>query len=441
MVRDANPKVAMDRDGKPGSGVTTNRRKFLATTAAGAGITALAGCTGGGDDTIKIGAPYLLSGVAESFGASSRAGAELAAEEINDDGGIDGQDVELIFRDHEGSDAARVIRSLVQEDNVDALIGLTSSGVAVATAPLIEQLQVPMILTDIGTSFVTEHDSDTYGDDAVGNDYVFRTNTNTAQNMYGMVQNVAENMDGIETVAGMGPDYAYGHQVWDYFKAMADGHDGLDLEYLDDATTFTELGSTDMSAQISSVLSEEPDLLVTGYWADDITTFVQQSTSQGIEDSVEHVITSLGSDILQFNSLGETMPDGWNWHGWYWHDALDTEANADFVDRYEEAHGELPAMQPPSSYEAITVYRQVMESVGTNSEDIIGELEGLTYEGPRGEVTIDADSHQAKAPAVGGVSEYSEDLGRAELNPVNVYEPDHEEIRSLLEGSDLPPGV
>ena len=140
----------------------TNRRKFLASTAAGAGITALAGCTGGGGgNTIKIGAPYMLSGVAESFGASSREGAELAAKEINDEGGIDGQDVEIIFRDHGGSDAARVIRSLVQEDNVDAMIGLTSSGVAVASAPLIEQLQIPMILTDIGTAFVTEPDTDT----------------------------------------------------------------------------------------------------------------------------------------------------------------------------------------------------------------------------------------------------------------------------------------
>jgi len=418
----------------------TNRRKFLASTAAGAGITALAGCTGGGGgNTIKIGAPYMLSGVAESFGASSREGAELAAKEINDEGGIDGQDVEIIFRDHGGSDAARVIRSLVQEDNVDAMIGLTSSGVAVASAPLIEQLQIPMILTDIGTAFVTEPDTDTYGEDAVGNDYVFRTHANTAQNMYGMVQNVAENMDGIETVACMGPDYAYGHQVWDYFQAMSESYDGLDLEYLD--ASFTSLGSTDMSAQISSILDLEPDLLVTGYWAYDVTTFVQQALDQGIEDTVDNVITALASDVLQFESLGETMPDGWHWHGWYWHEAFDTEANNSFVESYEEEYGNPPAMQPPSSYEAIYAYKQVIESVGTNSDDIVGELEGMTYDGVRGEVTIDADSHQANAPAVGGVSTYSEDLGRATLEPVQTYEPDAEEIRSLLEGSELPPGV
>jgi len=219
----------------------------------------------------------MLSGVAESFGASSREGAELAAKEINDEGGSTGRTSKL-SSEITGSDAARVIRSLVQEDNVDAMIGLTSSGVAVASAPLIEQLQIPMILTDIGTAFVTEPDTDTYGEDAVGNDYVFRTNANTAQNMYGMVQNVAENMDGIETVACMGPDYAYGHQVWDYFQAMSESYDGLDLEYLD--ASFTSLGSTDMSAQISSILDLEPDLLVTGYWADDVTTFVQQALDQ-----------------------------------------------------------------------------------------------------------------------------------------------------------------
>jgi len=86
------------------------------------------------------------------------------------------------------------------------------------------------------------------------------------------------------------------------------------------------------------------------------------------------------------------MPDGWHWHGWYWHEAFDTEANNSFVESYEEEYGNPPAMQPPSSYEAIYAYKQVIESVGTNSDDIVGELEGMTYDGVRGEVTIDADS-------------------------------------------------
>ena len=87
-------------DTRPSTGAsgrpTVDRRRFL--TATGAGATAgLAGCLGGGDDeTITLGAVYLLSSVGEQLGASSRAAVEVAVEEINENGGIMGRVVAVV---------------------------------------------------------------------------------------------------------------------------------------------------------------------------------------------------------------------------------------------------------------------------------------------------------------------------------------------------------
>jgi branched-chain amino acid transport system substrate-binding protein len=175
-----------------------DRRQFLQTAGAGAAAASLTGCVsnitggggggggGGGEGPIRIGAVYLLSGLAEALGASSEASAQLAVDTVNEDDGINGRDVEIIFRDH-GDNPGNTITSLVQEDNVDAMIGLTSSGVTLTTAPTIEQLGVPMVLTDIGTPYITEPNYDEYGNyyqsdsgTAAGKSNIFRTNANTS---------------------------------------------------------------------------------------------------------------------------------------------------------------------------------------------------------------------------------------------------------------------
>jgi len=77
----------------------------------------------------------------------------MAQSEINDNGGIDGRDVEVTVRDTEASadTAIQQMRSLVEEDNVHGLFGLDSSGVAQAVAPQAAQLQMPYMITHAAT--------------------------------------------------------------------------------------------------------------------------------------------------------------------------------------------------------------------------------------------------------------------------------------------------
>ncbi|MFC7228515.1 ABC transporter substrate-binding protein [Salinirubellus salinus] len=436
----------------------TNRRRFLAGAGA-ASVAGLAGCldsiTGGsgGEGPIRLGGVYLLSGVAEALGAASAAAAEVAVDVINENGGILDREVEIQFRDH-GQNPQQQIRSLVQEENVDAMLGLTSSGVTLASGPTIEQLGVPFTLTDIGTPFPTEHDVDTYGDyyedengTAAGIPNLFRTNANTSTTTYGIAKWAADNLDATR-VANIGPDYAYGTQTWDYFKAYSDGL-GADYEYVE--SVFPSLGASDMTPQINQVLNADPDIVFTSFWAGDVTTFVGQAVEQGLFEQVDDVFDTIGADPTVFSALGDTMPEGFHYSGWYWHSAYDNENNQRFLDAYADAYEDdsetisIPSFTGGSTWAAVFIYKQAMEAAGsTNPDDVISEMEGLTFaEDPRGSITLDADSHQATAPMVIGETSRDDDVpyDGVGLTNTETYTLDRSTATDLLEGSDLPPGV
>lgn len=434
-----------------------DRREFLA--AAGAGTTAaVAGCTGltggGGGEPIKIGGIYLITGIASALGTSSAASARAAISEINDQGGIDGREVKLKIRDH-GSNPQQTIKSLVQQFGADVMIGLTSSGVTLNSAPTIESLGVPFTLTDIGTPFITEPNTDEYGDfyesdtgKAAHTPNIFRTNANTSINTYKMAKFAKENLD-VTRVANMGPDYAYGEQAWEYFKAYSEGL-GADYEYV--ASEFPSLGASDMTPQINSVLSADPDLVFTSFWAGDTTTFVSQAASQGLFDEVVDVFDTLGASPLVFRSLGDTMPEGVHFSTWYWHSAWDNQHNDNFLDTYanhpyvaDQDLPPIPSFSGGSTWSAIFLYKKAIEAAGgVDADNVISELEGMTFQkDPRGPITIDPDSHQATAPTVIGKTSRDVDVpyDGVGLKPTFTEGIDRATAKDLLEGSGLPPGV
>lgn len=430
-------------DASETSGVS--RRGYLTAVGATA-ATGLAGCLGsfggGGGGTVKIGGMYLITGIASVLGKASAAAARTGVDAVNEAGGIDGKDVEIVIRGH-GDDPAAQLKSLVQEEKVDALIGLTSSGVALANAEAINQLGVPMTFTDIGTPFSTEYDTDTYPDKASFKKNIFRTNANTATNVYGIAEDANENHSG-SRVANIGPGYAYGEQVWSYFKAYSDGM-GAGHEYV--ASEFPSLGATDMTPQINAIMDADPDVVFSGFWAGDAVTFFKQATEQGLFDQVDQVYMTLAMDPTVFSALGSTMPEGIKVAGWYWHSAFDNETNTEFLNKYADHAEDLPAIPSftgGSAYSAIWMYKKAMEAAGsTKTADVVSELEGIEVSGPRGTWTMNSKSHQANAPSVLGVSSSDDDVpydgvGLTDNKQVTLT---REKAASLLEGSGFPPGL
>ncbi|MEX2287297.1 MAG: ABC transporter substrate-binding protein [Planctomycetaceae bacterium] len=105
------------------------------------------GASNGGDNTIVIGHYASLSGSEATFGRSTDNGIQLAVEETNDAGGIDGKQIRLITYDDKGESnaAGAAVTRLVTSDNVTAVLGEVQSGLSLAGAPVCQEYKVPMI--------------------------------------------------------------------------------------------------------------------------------------------------------------------------------------------------------------------------------------------------------------------------------------------------------
>ncbi len=137
-------------------------------------IGTLAGCGGsqasGSSDTIKIGLNYELTGPVSQYGSACAVGIELAADELNAAGGINGKKIELVKVDNksENNEAMNVATRLATKDKVLAMLGPATSGAFKATASVAESYKVPTISCSSTANDVTVENGKV-------RDWVFRT--------------------------------------------------------------------------------------------------------------------------------------------------------------------------------------------------------------------------------------------------------------------------
>ncbi|MFC6717268.1 ABC transporter substrate-binding protein [Natrialbaceae archaeon GCM10025810] len=431
------------REARNGSSARANvgidRRSFVKTTAAGASIAAFAGCLGGGGgggDTVRLGALYIQSGFASLYGEEAERGFDLAVDEINDDGGIDGKDVEVVVRDTEGDSETGIsqMRSLVEEENVDGLFGLDSSGVAQAVAPQVEQYQIPLMVTHAGTPFLTSPEGE--HEKSVGNDYVFRASNSVTHDMYGAAR-IASELD-VTDWATIGPNYAFGEETWDYFRAFMDG---LDVEANWVTEQFPELASNDFSSDIDAVLGEEPEAVITPLWGSDLTTFLGQAEDAGWFDEIEYTLFSVGMGT-DLPADGSPLPEGEYASTRYDPFEPDSEENETFRETYWDEYETLPTYNAEGAYRAVYLYKEAIEAAGgANADDLVDQFTGMEHSGPVGEYRFDEETNQATVASIWGTVSYSDEWESNVLDPVEYMDVEPQELRDLLEGSDLPAGA
>lgn len=364
-------------------------------------------------EPVRIGAIYILSGNAATYGEFARNGAYLAAEEINSAGGILGRPIELIFEDSEGSAevAIRAARRLAFEDDVDVLIGLDSSGVANALAPTVPELQRPFIITHAATPDVTGK---------LCNDYVFRVSVNITQHMNAAASLVRDELDARRWTT-IGPDYAFGHQSWEFFQKYASEKvDGI--EFMEEVA-FPPFGEQDFVPYINRIMAAQPEGVLVSLWGGDLINFVRQANDRGFFEQDFDVLLTLGGATEVLYALQERMPTD-VWVGTrYWFRGPDSEVNEQFVNAYFDAYGAYPSYNAEGAYSAIHTYAAAAEEAGSlEPQAIIEALEGLTVETPAGSRFIRPEDHQAVLPATWGKTVASEEESSIRvLDPVVMF--------------------
>ncbi|MEW6347830.1 MAG: ABC transporter substrate-binding protein, partial [Thermodesulfobacteriota bacterium] len=363
---------------------------------------------------IKIGFMYVLSGTLANYGTSSRQGAELAIEELNAAGGVLGRKVVALFEDTELKPevGAASAKKLAQQDRVDVLMGIISSGVTVEVVKLMPELKIPLIITLAMTP------------DATGklcNPYTFRVSMNGPQNIKCAAM-LASEMKARKWTT-IGPDYLFGYQCWEYFKKFL--HQKInDAAFVSDSeTVFCPTDETDFSKHIKKLLQSEPEGVLVSLYGKNLRDFIRQGTEMGLFSGKTEFLMNLAysNDVLR--PLRKDLPKGLWFGGLYWFQAVKKPENYNFVQSYFEHFKAFPDHNPAGAYAGVKAYAAAVEKAkSTKPEDVIKALEGLTMELPQGTVTIRADDHQAVYDGVWGkTAEYSPKWSGRMLEPLRIF--------------------
>jgi branched-chain amino acid transport system substrate-binding protein len=111
----------------------------------------------GGDDTIRIGVSGPFTGGSSPMGLSMRNGIRLAAQEINQAGGVLGRRIQLVERDDEARNerGAQIAQELIRNEKVVALVGIANTGVALASQRYYQDAEIPVMTAVATGSLIT----------------------------------------------------------------------------------------------------------------------------------------------------------------------------------------------------------------------------------------------------------------------------------------------
>ena len=362
-------------------------------------------------EPIKIGAIYLMSGAFATYGEFARDGIQHAVDEINAEGGIMGRQVEFLMEDSTGKAnvAIQAARKLVYQDGVDVLMGLDSSGVANGVAPVVPELGKTFLITHAATPDVTGK---------LCNKYVFRNSVNVNQNLKSAA--ILANESGAKNWTTIGPDYAFGHQSWEFFeKYLSELNPDATFS---DSPAFPKFMAEDFTPFINKVISEKPDGVMVSLWGGDLVNFVRQANNLGFFDQDFKVLMTLAAATEVLTALGDQMPEGVTVGTRYWFLANDSQVNKDFVKAYHDRYGNYPSYNAQNAYAAVYTYKAAIEKAGSVEADAIAAaLEDITVEAPVGTYTIRAGDHQAVLDGNWGVTKASPDYPIRILDPIHVF--------------------
>ncbi len=360
---------------------------------------------------IKIGAMYITSGSLSLYGTFAKQGLDLAVDQINDAGGVLGRPVVASVSDEGTPDnAVRTARRLVLEEKVDFLMGLDSSGVAEAVAPIMPELKKIFMVTHAASPKVTG---------SLCNKYVFRCSVNVPQNSAAGAKIAARS--GYKKWTTIGPDYAFGHQSWEFFQTSLKKLQP-DAQFLPVSQQFfPKLGNDDFTSFITRALDTKPDALWISTWGNDLVTLVRQGRQQGLWNIPSFMELGAAMEVLE--TLGSDMPTG-IWVGTrYWFQEPKTQRNQAFVDAFNNRYNRNPSYNAQNAYTGLTFLVEAIKKAGTTDADAVGPaLEGMTLEVPQGKTTIRKEDHQAVINVTWGKTAASNKYKFRVLEPYEVIQ-------------------
>lgn len=337
------------------------------------------------EEGINIGAVGPLSGPYANSGRDERRGLMLAINERNAEGGVNGEEVTLVFRDSEAdsSTAVQQVRNLESNHDIRAMTGIMSSSVSIAMADLSTELQLPFLAAGSATTEVTGEQC---------SQYYFRHYQNSHMNAMSGAQWAADNL-GLNW-AQISSDYAWGHNIRDIQQEVNEANDGSIVNSL-----LVPFGATDFSSVLNRIRSnaDEIDVLFFNLFGDDAVNGFTQAVNVGLKDQIDLFVAQ--QTVSQARATDPSAATDTYAGLKYW-PTIDTGTNPDFVERYTDEYGSPPSSQ---SWSAYICAREIMDAWERNGsfdeDDAVSALEGHHYDNILGDDAYWREcDHQAAEP-------------------------------------------
>ncbi|UHQ96287.1 ABC transporter substrate-binding protein [Natrinema halophilum] len=371
------------------------------------GLSGCLGNSGSDDETLKIGVIGVHSGVFSSMGPPLKRGANLAAKQINEED--EGYNVEVIHEDSEGNPDTAVTRArkLIEEDNVDAITGMETSNSAIAVSEFCASRNTLLVCNTQSMNLQMGDCQRT----------TFRAQANLTDNARSTADIlINEYGDEIDTIAGINPDYTFGHESWEEFTSYMDENHDVEVAY----ETFTQLGKGNYQNEIQAIMDAEPDVLYSALFSGDLVTFLQQGNNVDLfemeslqsDDGPNFCAVGTGSFPDVPAALGADMPECLL-TATYYPTFPDTEVNNNFVSSFQEEYDRTPVGISSEGYQFVDIVKEGADKAGSkNTDDIVDALEGFEYEAPEGKIRLREEDHQ-------GIQEYTI---QGRMGPVDEFD-------------------
>ncbi len=328
-------------------------------------------------DPIKIGVIAEAQSVA---GSSIPLAAQLAAEEINAKGGVDGRKIEVVVYDNHSSSAesVRAFQRAVNEDKVNAVIASYISEVVLALEPWAGRLKTVMITPGAASDVITQNIAKDYAN----NKYTFHGYlTSTA--LSGLVCDAAKDLlvDGfkMKTAVIMSEDAAWTTPLdAGYEKCLPQaGLKVLDhIRFSPDTTDFTPI--------FNKIEGLKPDVMITG-----ISHVGTQPTVQWKSQQVPIPMLGVSSQATNSTFWKDTngATEGVLYNAVSGPGVAVTPKTLPFVEAFQKKFGNVPSYAGYTAYDEVYYIAEAVKRAGsTDSEKLVEALEKTDYEGTVGRI-------------------------------------------------------
>ena len=311
-----------------------------------------------------------------------RKGWELALEQVNAAGGINGRKLEVVSRDDGANpgDAVRVAEELVSREKVDLLAGGFLSHIGLALTDFARQKKVFFLASEPLTDKIVWQN---------GNRYTFRLRSSTYMQTAMLVPEAAKAKK--KRWALVYPNYEYGQSAAATFKEQLKKLQP-DVEFVGEQAP--PLGKVDAGAVVQALADLKPDGIFNVLFGADLAKFVREGNTRGLFKG-KTVLGLLTGEPEYLDPLKDEAPEGWIVTGYPWY-GIDTPDHKAFLDAYRKKYNDYPRLGSVVGYSMITSLAAGLKKAGsTDPEKLIAAFEGLEFPSPFGKASFRAIDHQS----------------------------------------------